>query len=460
MKRKQFLKTSSTLVAGSLIAPMISCNSNSKSAGTETTKPEVEMATARTNWAGNYTYKAPKLHTPESVEELQELVKTLDTQKALGSKHCFNNIADSPLNQISTEKLNKVVSIDKDAKTVTVESGIRYGDLANPLDEAGFALHNLASLPHISVVGACATATHGSGVKNGNLSSAVVGLELITPSGELVKFAKGDPEFNGVVVNIGALGIISRVTLEVEDTYQVRQDVLQELPLASAIENFEAIMSAGYSVSLFTDWLNDKVSQVWVKRKVTDGLADLGNDYYGAKAATKDLHPITALSAENCTAQMGVAGPWYERLPHFKMGFTPSSGDELQSEFFVPMENAVEALKAIEAKKAVISPHLFISEIRSIAADELWLSPAYKKDIIAFHFTWKPRGPEVNKLLPVIEQELAPFGVVPHWGKLFTINPEVLHSRYEKMEDFLNLTKKYDPEGKFRNAYLDKNLYV
>ncbi len=456
MKRKRFLKTSA-LAAGSLLMPISSCRQREEN---ENSSPTLKAAPAdRTNWAGNYSYKAEQLHTPQSVEELKELVSSLDTQKALGSKHCFNNIADSPINQTSTEMLNKVVKIDEDAKTVTVEGGIRYGDLAPELDQAGYALHNLASLPHISVVGACATATHGSGVNNGNLASAVVGLELITPEGQEIKLTPEDDEFYGAVVHLGALGIVTAITLKIEDTYQVQQEVFQDLPLQSAIDNFEEIMSGGYSVSLFTDWMDDKVSQVWVKRRVDQDIEDLDGEYFGASTATRNLHPITRLSAENCTHQMGIPGPWYERLPHFKMGFTPSSGDELQSEFFVSSSEAVEAFQALEKMREQVYPHLFISEIRSIAADDLWLSTAYQKDVISFHFTWKPHGPEVNALITQIEQELAPYQVVPHWGKLFTLDAATLHTRYPKMSDFLELAKKYDPQGRFRNDYLNQNIY-
>lgn len=445
MKRKTFLKTSSALVAGSFLAPMVSCSQTARA--------------ARTNWAGNYTYRAEKLHEPVTVEELQSLIPSLQKQKAVGSTHCFNNIADSPRNQISTRKLKKVVKLDEAVQTVTVEGGILYGELAPQLHERGYALHNLASLPHISVVGACATGTHGSGMMNSNMAGKVREIELITPSGEVVKMNRSHPDFYGSVVSLGALGIISRVTLEVEPTYQVRQDLFQNLPLQSARDHFEAIMSTGYSVSLFTDWQDKKISQVWVKRRTDQPLQDLGDDFYGATAATRNLHPITEMSPENCTQQMGEPGPWYERLPHFKMGFTPSSGDELQSEFFVGRENAVDALLALERMKDIIYPQLMISEIRAIAADQHWMSTCYQRDGIAFHFTWKPNWPEVRQILPKIEAELSPYGVRPHWGKLFTMKPEVLRSRYPKMDDFLALTRKYDPEGKFRNAYLDLNIY-
>lgn len=447
MIRRKFIDTSLALAAGSVLAPGISCT------------PSPKVIETRTNWAGNYTYQAKNLHRPKTIEELQALVKELGQQKALGSAHCFNNIADSPLNQIATNLLSKVISIDETAKTVTVEGGIRYGNLAPELEKRGFALHNLASLPHISIVGACATATHGSGVTNGNLPSAVTALELVTANGEIVKLNRDDSDFYGAIVSLGALGIISKVTLDIQDTYTVRQDVFQNLPLQSIRENFEEIMSSGYSVSLFTDWQDELVSQVWIKRRLDQEVIDLGTDFYGATAATRDLHPIVTARAENCTAQLGVEGIWYERLPHFKWGFAPSSGEELQSEYFVPSENAVDALLALEGLKDQIFPELMISEIRTIAADQYWLSPCYKQDSVAFHFTWKQNWEGVRKILPLIEAELAPYGVVPHWGKVFTLSPMVLQSRYEKMNDFRQLVLQYDPEGKFRNTYLDLNIY-
>ena len=435
------------MIAGSFLPTMISCKQEAKA--------------VRKNWAGNYTYKAQNLHQPNTVEEVQALVKKLNQQKALGSCHCFNDIADSPLDQISTLNLNKLVSLDEKAMTVTVEGGSKYGQFSPELDKKGYALHNLASLPHISVAGACATATHGSGMKNGNLASAASAIEMVTGTGDIITLSreKDGDKFNGAVVGLGALGIITKVTLDVQKSFQVRQDLFQDLPLQQLKEHFEEIMSSGYSVSLFTDWQNDIISQVWVKRKVEADTKAMGADFFGAKAATKNLHPITALSAENCTDQMGVAGPWYERLPHFKMGFTPSSGEELQSEFFVPRQNAVDAILALEKKRDQITPQLMITEIRAIAADNLWMSPCYKQDCIAIHFTWKQHIPEVMQLLPMIEAELAPFNYRPHWGKLFTIAPALLHSRYERLPDFLNLVKEYDPKGKFKNDYLNKNIF-
>ena len=279
------------------------------------------------------------------------------------------------------------------------------------------------------------------------------------PSGELVNLDQNHPDFNAVVVGLGAFGIITKVSLAVQETFEVRQDVFLDLPMESLEEHFDEIMSAGYSVSLFTNWMDRTVSELWIKRRIDANPVDLGSSYYGAEAATKNLHPIVALSAEACSEQMGVPGPWYDRLPHFKMGFTPSAGEELQSEFFVPRENAVEAMLEIEKMKDEIYPHLMISEIRTIAADNFWMSPCFQQDSVAIHFTWKQKPKEVNAMMPKIEAALAPFNVKPHWGKLFTIDPKVLQSRYEKYADFLGLAKRYDPDGKFRNTYLNTNIY-
>lgn len=452
MNRKEFIKTSTVVFTGTLLSPYLACTPQN------TTKEELQEI-IRKNWAGNYTYQAKQLLEPSTVEEVQELVKSLGKQKALGSKHCFNNIADSPDTQISTKNLNQVVSLDEVNKTLTVEAGVRYGDFSEELYRKGYALHNLASLPHITVAGACATATHGSGVKNGNLATSVKAIELVTPSGELVNIDRNHPDYPAVVVGLGAFGIITKVTLEIQEAFEVRQDVFQDLPLASVEKSFDEIMSSGYSVSLFTNWMDKNVSEVWVKRRMDTSPVDLGEDFYGAKAATKNLHPIIELSAESCSDQMGVPGPWYDRLPHFKMGFTPSAGEELQSEYFIPRPNAVEAILAIENLREEIYPHLMITEIRTIAADNFWMSPCYQQDSIAIHFTWKPKTEEVLNTLPKIESALAPFAVKPHWGKLFTIDPTTLHERYVKFTEFLALAKKYDPEGKFRNSYLDLNIY-
>ena len=414
------------------------------------------------NWAGNYTYGAFPLHTAGSIEEIQALVKKYRRLKVLGTRHCFNHIADSKEQLISLVPLNKIRALDKDKLTVTVEGGTRYGELATWLNERGYALHNLASLPHISVVGGCATATHGSGVNNGSLSSAVCAMEFITASGELVTLSqeKDAALFPGAVVHLGGLGVITSITLAIEPAYQVSQFVYEDLPLRQLEEHFPAIMSAGYSVSLFTDWRTENINAVWIKSRVGGaGKWEYPPVFFGAKAATRHLHPIKDISAENCTEQMGIPGPWQERLPHFRMGFTPSSGNELQSEYFVHRDTAYPAIQALARLREKIAPHLLISEIRCIAADDCWMSPCYHQPVTALHFTWRQNWPAVSRLLPLIEEQLAPFNAKPHWGKLFTTPHQRISRLYEMLPRFRQLLTEYDPTGKFRNEYLDSIIF-
>jgi xylitol oxidase len=458
MKKRTFLKLSSVMMAGSAISPLMDFAQGDKI----------------TNWAGNLTYSTNVLKKAGSAEEARDWTRKQTRFKVLGTRHCFNDIADSKDEFLSLAPMNKVIGLDKGARTVTVEAGIRYGELAVFLNDNGYALHNLASLPHISVAGGCATATHGSGVHNGNLSSAVMDMEFLTASGETVTLSKdrGDNAFHAAVVHLGGIGVVTKVTLAVQPAYQVSQYVYENMPMEQLRHHFDEIMSAGYSVSLFTDWRNRNVNEVWVKSRVgevgqapksagrqrSDGWSP-GPEFFGARAAARNLHPIKALSAENCTPQMGVPGPWHERLPHFKMGFTPSSGKELQSEYFVPREHSYEAIMAVEKLHAQISPHLLITEIRCIAADDLWMSPCGHRDSTTIHFTWKPEWTAVKALLPQIEAQLAPFEARPHWGKLFTMDHARLAALYPGMKDFQQLLRHYDPAGKFRNAWLDRNIF-
>jgi len=449
MQKREFLKISSAIVTAPLFTGLIGCNNNK------------ENVSSIKNWAGNLTYSIDKVTQVEEASQVNALVKQFDKVKALGTRHCFNTIADSKDQFISLTEMNPDIVINEEQSTVTINSGIKYGQLSPFLHEKGYSLHNLASLPHISVAGACATATHGSGEKTGNLSTAVAAMEFVNGDGETVNLSreKDGDNFNAAVVHLGAIGIITRLTLDIKPTFLMKQYVYENLPLTSLKEHFDEIQKSGYSVSLFTNWQSDNIAEVWIKRKDDDPAPEPEKEWFGATLATKNMHPIPELSAENCTEQMGISGPWFDRMPHFKMGFTPSSGVELQSEYFVPRQNAVDAIMAISKLRDQVGPHLFTSEIRTIAADNFWMSPCYKQDSVSIHFTWKQEVEAVGRLMPIIEKELAPLGLRPHWGKLFTIKPEELEKAYERMPEFRELAKHYDPNGKFRNDFLNQNLF-
>jgi xylitol oxidase len=392
---------------------------------------------------------------------LRDVVSGASSVHVLGSRHSFNGIADAA-DLISLEALHSEealpagVLVDRDAQTVSFGAGLTYGELVEKLNDEGMALHNLASLPHICVAGAVATATHGSGVRNGNLATAVAALELVTSSGDVLEVSRGDPDFDGMVVGLGALGAVTRMTLDVQPAFEVRQRVFEGLSFEALCEHFDEIVSCGYSVSVFTHW-EETVDQVWVKTLADEpDLTD--DDLFGATPATVDRHVIRGLDPTPCTPQLGRPGPWSDRLPHFRMGFTPSAGEELQSEYLLPLRDAVAAITAVRALADRIRPVLLVCEIRTVAADRLWMSMNYGEDSVALHFTWKPEQDAVERVLVELERTLSRFGTRPHWGKLFVAGATDIAPSYERHADFVRLVERLDPRGAFRNAWLEARV--
>ena len=415
------------------------------------------------NWAGNYTYQAADIATPHSIDELQSVVRGSHSLRALGSRHSFNDIADTTGTHVSLVELPRIYELDRGASRVRVDGAVRYGELAVRLYADGFALHNLASLPHISVAGACATATHGSGDRSGNLATAVTGLEVVTAGGDIVHFDRSGAiaGFRGAVVALGGLGVVTALTLEVEPTFEMRQDLYENVSLSQVAEHFDEITALADSVSLFTEWHGPAFEQLWLKRRVVTGAPfEPPPLVFGATRATEKIHPIRRMPADALTEQLGVPGPWHERMPHFRLDHTPSAGAELQTEYLVPREHAVDALLAVAALRRRIEPLLQVSEIRTIAADDLWLSTGSERSSVGIHFTWQPDWEHVRELLPAIEAALAPFAPRPHWGKLFTLAPEVVRATYPHLPEFAALLERHDPTGKFRNAFLERYVFA
>lgn len=400
--------------------------------------------TLERNWAGNVEFRASRLSRPQSVDELQHLVVAANAAgrpvKALGTRHSFSPVADTVGELVSTVDLDRLVSIDRDEMTVTVEAGIRYGPLGAALHDNGLALANLPSLPHITVGGAIATGTHGSGITNQCLSAAVAAIEYVGVTGELDRWDRGTSGFDGAVIALGELGVAARLTLDVEPTFDVAQVVYLDLPIETGLAHLDEIMGSAYSVSLFTDWQHGVFHQVWVKHRSSDRSAiERTGDWFGLTSAARSVHMVEALSAESCTAQLGEPGPWHERLPHFRLAFTPSVGEELQAEYFVDRAHSGDALRRIHALADELAPVLLVSEIRSVARDELWLSGAYGHDSLAIHFTFVNDQSAVMAALERIESVLADLEPRPHWGKLTAMAREVVRARFARYDEFAAL---------------------
>ncbi len=394
---------------------------------------------AGSNWAGNVDYVATGLARPRSVDELQDLVAASPRIRAIGTRHSFSCVADGGGILVDLAGIDPRPELREG--TVTVGAAIPYGVLGAWLEGNGMALHNMGSLPHISVGGAIATGTHGSGDALGALPTAVRALEIVGPDGELRTIRSGDADFGGSVVALGALGIVTRVALAVQPSYLVRQDAYTGLSWSAAIERFDEVMSAGYSVSMLSDPGGPDVEHVWVKSRsdeAPDRLAD-------ARRVVTEWVP-----GPNMT-DFGAVGPWHDRLPHFRLDSTPSHGHELQSEYFVDRADAAAALTAVRSLASRLSPLAHAMELRTVAADELWLSPMYRRDSLAIAFTWKYLPAEVAAVLPELERALEPFSPRPHWGKLFSPGLPAAE-RLPRSADFAALRQRVDPDGTFGNA--------
>ncbi len=405
------------------------------------------------NWSGNIEYRPAEIARPESISELQKVVADSRKVRAYGSGHSFNTLADTDGTLIAFSEFDKNIEIDSSKMLVRVPAGVRYGEVAPKLHANGFALRNMGSLPHITVVGATSTGTHGSGVGNKNLSGSIAEIELITATGDAITLDQS--ELPAARVALGSIGIIHHLTLDIVPTYDVAQTVYFDLPFVQLISNLDAILSAGYSVSVLSMWGDEFVDQVWVKSKIGTNPVLTQNEWFGAKLATRKSNPIREADSAAATEQFGLPGPWFERLPHFKLDFTPSFGEELQTEYFIDRKDAPAALNAIYKIREELSELIMVCEMRTVAQDENWLSEAYGRETFVFHFTWRPNIPAVEKLLLKIEASLEPFKARPHWGKVFTNNAFDFSSLYPKFNSFITYRGTYDPSRKFVNKLLE-----
>lgn len=405
-----------------------------------------------TNWSKSFRYSFRDALAPASIDELRSSVAKTPRLKVLGSRHSFNAISDGDVALLlGAIPLDPVISDDR--ARVTIAGHATYGDLATFLAGHDLAVHNLASLPHISIAGAVATATHGSGSKNGNLATAVAALEFVLADGSIEIIRRGDPDFDGAVVHLGALGVVSRVTLDVQPGFDIAQTIYEGLRLAPLCDNLDAILDGGYSVSVFTTWRGDS-AQIWVKDRPSSSA--IPTTLHGTTLATVKRHPILEMDPVNATDQLSVAGRWSDRLAHFKMGFTPSNGDEIQSEFHVDRRHGPAAIEALARARDKFAPILQVNELRAVAADQLWLSPQYQRDTLSMHFTWISDAEAVNNAVRHVEEALAPYDPRPHWGKVF-VDPKA-GSRFPRLGDFRRLRDRMDPWGKFSNRWLESVL--
>jgi xylitol oxidase len=403
----------------------------------------------RHNWSSNVNFQEQEYLEPTNLDDLQDIVASQKFVRARGSAHSFNSIADSNNTIVSLEKMPQTIEIDEVKQNVKVSSFLKYGELVPTLHARGWALSNLASLPHISIAGSVSTATHGSGIFNKNLAAQVAAVEFIDSTGSIRHLSEGSREYEAFVVGLGLTGIITNYWLKIEPSFNVKQIIYENVSDIELEKSFDEIMGTAYSVSFFTRWDSSNQGNLWCKFKENQYIPDIVS---GAHQATKKLHPIPEVDPVAATEQFGVTGPWLERLAHFKLDFTPSVGDEIQSEFFVDRENAPAVIQKLRELSPKFRDMLWISELRTIAADNFWMSTASARDSVGFHFTWKKSNFD-PKVVKEIEENLVQFDYRPHWGKVFYAESRYLRSVYPKYSDFVEAVNLIDPNKKFSNQF-------
>lgn len=406
------------------------------------------------NWSRNVEFQDLAYLQPSSLQELQEVIRENERIRVRGTAHCFNQIADTSAVSVNLSHMPEVIEIDGRVPSVTVSAGMTFGQLAPRLNQEGWALSNLASLPHISIAGSVATGTHGSGITNQNLANQILSLHVVLEDGTLKKISKGEELFDPLVVGLGLGVVVYKYEMKIEKTFNIRQVIYEEISRIELQRDFDSIMSSAYSVSYFTDWSNLGRGNLWCKFRASEIIPD---SIAGSKKANQKYHPIPSFNPEACTDQLEIPGPWHERLPHFKLEFTPSAGDEIQSEFFLDIKDASDAISALEKIASEIYPLLWISEIRTIAADNLWLSGSYHRTTAAIHFTWK-RSDAIYPLIKKIETLLSQFAYRPHWGKAFFARPDYLKRVFPQVDEFKKVIMGLDPSQKFSNSFTRDKL--
>ena len=405
------------------------------------------------NWAGTYEYSAPRIVAATSVDDVVRVLREPGRVRALGTRHSFTDLPDTTGTLVDVTGFAAEFELDEAAQTVTVPAGIRYGVLAVWLDDRGWALRNMGSLPHINVGGATATGTHGSGDANPVLSASVRALRYVGADAEVHEVRRGDADFDALVVGLGAYGIVVSLTLDVVPAFRARQDIYSGVSWEAALADWDALTSVGYSVSVFSRWEEPSVGFVWVKSRLDadeDAVPDTILD--GVRAQAEE----SPLGLEDNVTELSMPGPWMLRLPHFRLDAEPSFGDEIQSEYFVARAEAPAALNAVRTLGDSIRPHLIWTELRTAAADELWLSPAYRRDVVIIHFTWHNHPDDVAAAVARVEAVLEPFGARPHWGKVHGFDRAAIERVHPRLADARALFQLVDPGRVFANAHLDR----
>ena len=427
--------------------------------------------TTWTNWAGIQTCSPAAVEHPANDAELARLVKTASSAghpvKVVGAGHSFTDIACTNGYQVHLDRYNRVILADRETQRVRVQAGITLQKLNLELDQHGLALPNLGDIAYQSVAGAISTATHGTGIRLGGLATQVAGLELITADGSVISCsADEEPEvFNAARVGLGALGILSTVTLQAVPAFNLRV-VNQPMPLDALLENIDEHVESNDHFEFFwvphTRWAltkrNNRTDQPLAPRPRWQELRDdylMENVAFGAVCRMGRRFP--SLIPRLATALPGSGRVEYVDKS-YKVFASPRWVHFSEMEYSIPREAAVDVIRRIRSFVETSGLHIsFPVEVRFTAPDDIYLSTANGSErcYIAVHVY---QGMPYEQYFRGVERIMDSVGGRPHWGKLHFQTAETLAPRYPDWDKFQAVRRRLDPEGRFANAYTDRVL--
>lgn len=412
------------------------------------------------NWSGSQVCYPKTRSAPADLAQLQNLLKdSTGTIRPVGSGHSFMPLVPTDDTIVSLSRLTGLISVDQKQQQARVWAGTRLGDIGQPLADNGQALLNMPDIDEQSLAGAIATATHGTGAQLACMSNYVEALQLVLANGEVMECSRTQNQavFNAAQVNIGALGIISQVTLQNQARYKLKRET-SWLPIEEILQNAESLADNNRNFEFyfipftgmgFIDVQNITDEPVTVVEKLdqNDGAEDLktARDILSWSPKLREL--VLGTYMKTLPKEVNVANSWQNYASERNVRFN-------EMEYHLPRENMVKAFNEIRNIVETQFPEVFFPfEVRFIKSDDIWLSPFNGRETcsIAVH---RYHQEDYKDMFAAIEPVMQKYNGRPHWGKLNTMNSAQFSEHYAHWQDFKDIRQQLDPNGQFLNLYL------
>ncbi len=400
-------------------------------------------ATTWTNWAGNQSCAPARIVRPRDEHEIAVAVRSAVDDglgvRVLGTGHSFSPVIGTDGALLDLSALSGVVAVDADRSTVTALPATTVGMFGDPLWDLGFALHNQGDIATQQIAGAVATGTHGSGVELAGLSGMVRAMRLITAGGDVLEIGADQPELlHAAQVAIGMLGVIARIELEVVPAHRLAERI-EHMPYSEVITRWDELTGSHRHFSFF--WLPSEQSAALYGLTTPAGTTLTDTCYVKIYDLAEPDRPDDPTPGRRVDRSYRI----------YPMEFEPNFHE---LEYFVPFDRAVDAVAAMrELMLGSLPDSVFPMEVRTTAADEAYLSPAYGTPTVVISVSGVP-GTAYEPYLRAVDETLRPFSPRVHWGKLHFLTRDQLLQRYPAAGDFIETRRRLDPGGVFLNDHL------